>query len=136
MENTLTKLKKTLLLLNHKANFNQTWHKASLNEGDSSLFNEGPHPFPRRDNYEIAKIHWQNIKILFSRTTEPISTKLGTKHPWVKGIKFCSKKNHLILIKIINVFFSYLNQYYDIIMYLLIWTVFSGERCGPWASCF
>ena len=21
-------------------------------------------------------------------------------------------------------------------MCLLIWTVFSGERCGPWASCF
>ena len=21
-------------------------------------------------------------------------------------------------------------------MLLLIWTVFSGERCGPWASCF
>ena len=27
-----------LLLQNHRANFNQTWHKASLGEGDSSLF--------------------------------------------------------------------------------------------------
>ena len=27
-----------LLLQNHWANFNQTWHKASLGEGDSSLF--------------------------------------------------------------------------------------------------
>ena len=27
---------------------------------------------------------------LFSRTTEPISTKLGTMHPWVKGIQDCS----------------------------------------------
>ena len=27
-----------LLLQNHWANFNQTWHKSSLDEGDSSLF--------------------------------------------------------------------------------------------------
>ena len=44
-----------LLLQNHWANFNQTWHKASSGEGDCS--NEGPRPFPRGDNYEIAKIH-------------------------------------------------------------------------------
>ena len=25
--------------------------------------------------------------MFFSRTTEPISTKLGTKHPWVKGVQ-------------------------------------------------
>ena len=36
-ENTLTKLK-NLLLQNHWANFNQTWHKTSLGEWDSSLF--------------------------------------------------------------------------------------------------
>ena len=36
-ENTLTKLK-NLLLQNHWANFNHTWHKASLGGGDSSLF--------------------------------------------------------------------------------------------------
>ena len=34
----------------------------------------------------ITKIHWRNLKI-FLRTTGPISTKLGTKHPWVKGIQ-------------------------------------------------
>ena len=32
------KLKKNLLLQNHQANFNQTYHKASLGKGDSSLF--------------------------------------------------------------------------------------------------
>ena len=31
-----------LLLKNHWANFNQSWHKASLVEGDSSLFKKGP----------------------------------------------------------------------------------------------
>ena len=31
-------------------------------------------------------------KIFFSRTTELISTKLGTKHSWVKGTHFCSNE--------------------------------------------
>ena len=79
-----------LLLQNHLANFNQTWHKTCIGEGDSSLFNEGPRPFPRGDNYEIAKVQEQILKIFFSRTTWPISTKQGTKHPWVKGIQVCS----------------------------------------------
>ena len=26
------------------------------------------------------------------KSTEPISTKLGTKHPWLKGIQVCSNK--------------------------------------------
>ena len=47
--------------------------------------NEGPCPSPRGDNYEIVKIHWRNLKIFLSRTTGPISTQLGTKHPCVKG---------------------------------------------------
>ena len=54
--------------------------------------NEGPCPFPRGDNNEIAKIHWRNLKVNFSRTTEPISTKLGTMHSWVKGIQICSNE--------------------------------------------
>ena len=50
---------------------------------------EEPHLFPRGDNNKIAEIHWQNIKIFFSRTTGVISFKLGTMHPWVKGIHVC-----------------------------------------------
>ena len=68
---------------------NQTLHKASLGEGDSIYWNEGPCPFPRGDKYQIVKIHWRNFKVFFLRTTGPISTKLGTEHPWVKGIKIC-----------------------------------------------
>ena len=34
-----------LLLHNHWANFNQTWHKASLGKGDSSLFKWRAPPF-------------------------------------------------------------------------------------------
>ena len=37
-------------------------------------------------NYEIAKINCWNLNI-FSRTTGPISTKLSTKHPRLKGIQ-------------------------------------------------
>ena len=36
-----------LLLQNHWANFNQTWHKASLSEGDSSLFKWKATPFSK-----------------------------------------------------------------------------------------
>ena len=36
-----------LLLQNHWANFNQTWHKASLGEGDSSLFKWRAPPFSK-----------------------------------------------------------------------------------------
>ena len=53
---------------------------------------EGPRSFSRGDNYDIVKIHWQNFKIFFSRTTGPISTKLGTKHLWVKRIQVCLKE--------------------------------------------
>ena len=41
--------------------------------------NEGPHPFTRGDNYKIAKLHWQNFKIFFSRTTGSI---LNQTLPW------------------------------------------------------
>ena len=60
-ENILTKLKKSSspepLGQNHWANFNQ--HKAihSLVMKTKVCSNEGSHPFPRGDDYEIAKIH-------------------------------------------------------------------------------
>ena len=33
-----------------------------------------------------------HIFIFFSRTTGPMSTKLGTRHPWVKRIQVCSNE--------------------------------------------
>ena len=44
VKNRLTKFK-NLLLQNHWANFNQTWHKASVGEGDSCLFKRRAPPF-------------------------------------------------------------------------------------------
>ena len=53
--------------------------------------NEGPRPSQRRDNWEIIKINSQ-LLTKNSRTTGPISTKLGTKYSWVKGIQVCSNE--------------------------------------------
>ena len=62
-------------------------------QGIKVCSNEGPCPFPRGDNYEIVKIHWRNLKIVFSRTTGPISTRIGTMHTWVKSIPVCSNED-------------------------------------------
>ena len=56
-----------------------------MGKKNSSLFKWKATPFSK-DNYKIAKIHWQNLQI-FYRTIGPISTKLGTKHPYVKQIQ-------------------------------------------------
>ena len=77
------------LLQNHRANFNKTLHNGCLGEGIQVCSNEGARPFERGDNYEKANIHWRNLNI-FSRTTGPISTKFGTKHPLIEWIQVCS----------------------------------------------
>ena len=77
-----------LLLQKNWANFKQTWHKPSSGEWE----NEGPYHFPKGDNYEKRKYIDEIKKILLSRTTGPISTKLGTNHPWMKGIQVCSNE--------------------------------------------
>ena len=76
-------------------NFNQTWHNASLGEGVQVCLNEGPNPFPMGNDFEIAKIHCQYLKIFYSRTAGLISTKLGTMLLWMKGIQFFSNKEPL-----------------------------------------
>ena len=43
--------------------------------------NKGPGPLQRGDNLKNAKIGCGHLNF-FSRTTGPISTKLGTNHPW------------------------------------------------------
>ena len=91
--------------------------KASLGEGDSSLFKWRPTSFSKERWLRNSKNTLTKLKKSFSpeplgqfqpnfrykasykafrvlsRTTGPISTKLGTKHPWAKGIKVCS--NHV-----------------------------------------
>ena len=61
------------------ANFKQTWHKASLGQGNSG-FKFIQIKDPILFQWEIiAKIHWRNLNIFF------------LKHPWVVGIQVCSK---------------------------------------------
>ena len=43
--------------------------------------------------YEIAKIHWQNLKFFFSKTTGPISTKLKTNILGRRGFDFEQIRN-------------------------------------------
>ena len=54
--------------------------------------NAGPSPSPRGENSENVKLNWKYFKIVFSRTTGPIWTKLCTKHLWVERIKVCSNE--------------------------------------------
>ena len=103
--------------------------------------NEEPHLFPRGNNYKIMNKHWQNFKIIFSRTTGPISPKLVKKHFLVKVFKFVQMKKIQIWKSRLWVFLFLFNYMYNhtsmcllIWTVLLIWTILSGERCGPGAS--
>jgi hypothetical protein len=49
-------------------------------------------PLPRGDNYKNVNMGWGHLKIIFSRTTGPILTRLGTNHPWGKGFQVCSNE--------------------------------------------
>ena len=66
---------------------NHPWGKGILN-----CLNEGDCPSPRGDNHRRVKLHWTFLKIFFSRTSKPISIKLGIIHPSVNGILNCSNK--------------------------------------------
>ena len=68
--------------------------------------NEGPSPISSGDNYQIAKMHWRNLKLFFFRTAGPISFKLSTKHPWEKGIQVCSKEVPFNSHKLISTWFT------------------------------
>ena len=73
----MLRLKSVTYALNSLPNFSSPELKAQVSFSDrlSSL------PVCPSVNFPIFN---------FSKTTEPISTKLGTKHPGVKGIQVCS----------------------------------------------
>ena len=82
-----------VFLQNHLANFKLTWHKAFLGKGDSSFFKWRVPHFSKGWLLRNGEMHWRNLKkIFFSRTSWPISTKLGTMHPLVKVIQVCSNE--------------------------------------------
>jgi hypothetical protein len=53
--------------------------------------NKGSGPLQRGDNHKNVKMGWGHLKI-FSITTGPILTRLGTNYSLVKGILVCSKE--------------------------------------------
>jgi hypothetical protein len=65
--------------------------------------NKGRGPLQRGDNHKNVKMGWDHLKIFFSRTTGSILTRLGTNHPWVKGIQDCSKEGDSPWVKGIQV---------------------------------
>jgi hypothetical protein len=70
-----------------KLNTNYRWMK-----GIWICSNKGPGPLQRGENHKNVKMGWDHLKIVFSRTTGPILTRLGKKHRSVKGIQVCSNK--------------------------------------------
>ena len=95
---------------NHWANFNQTWHKVSLDIGDS---NEGPRFSQRGDNNKTAKIRIRNIKVFFA---EPLDHFNQTWHKAFLGerdSRIC-KKHFLIIEKEKIVFMSTPHLYCNI----------------------
>ena len=110
-----------LLLQNHWANFNQTWHKASLDEGDVQMKS---HVFQGKiiTKY-IAKMHYQRIRI-FSRTICLILTNLGINDPWMIATKCFANKKLSIIKKEMLGFFPSPKQRYDIIIAL--------SKCVNW----
>jgi hypothetical protein len=69
-----------------KLNTNYPWVK-----GIQFCSNKGPGPFQRGDNHKNIKMGWDHLNI-FSRTTGPSLTKLGTNRPWKRGFKFVQTK--------------------------------------------
>ena len=78
--------------LEPQGQFNQTWHKNFLVEGNSFFFsNQWQCPFPRGDINEIAWIHWWPLKILLQHYLAILKKKTLAQlnHSWVKGIQGC-----------------------------------------------
>jgi hypothetical protein len=88
---------KNFLLQNHLGRIGHIYMKGLWYNVDSSFFKSWSPGVRRghRVNRASRIIHlclYRKKKILFSRTSRPISIKLGTTHPWVNGILNCSNK--------------------------------------------
>jgi hypothetical protein len=82
---------KNLFLKNHWARRAQIYMKTFWHNADSNFFKSWSQRVRRGLNMEIhiyTCLYWKKI---FSRTSHPISIKLGIHHPWVKWIRNCSK---------------------------------------------
>lgn len=75
-----------------RTNFHHIRPKAFLRKS-----NDGPHSFLQRNNSDIPKIHWRLLKMFFSRTNEPISTKFHGR-TWFKFWRTISVFNCILFL--------------------------------------
>jgi hypothetical protein len=54
--------------------------------------NKGPGSLQKGENHKNVEMGWGHLKILFSRITEPILTRLSKNHPWRERIQLCLKE--------------------------------------------
>ena len=124
-------LYKTNLTIEIKLVMKHSWMK-----GIQIYSNEGPCPFPRRDNSKKAYIHWGNFKIFFSiQTTGPIQLNLAQSILRVKGIQICSdvRPNFVSRGDNSNVYPTCLYNHISCSSLFIARKCFSGERSGPGA---
>ena len=74
-------------------------------QGNQVCSNEGPHPFQRGDNYEIVKNTLTKLKNLLLQNHWANFNQTWHKASLCEWDLICSKKKHLIFIKIIMGFF-------------------------------
>ena len=120
-ENRLTTFK--ILLQNHFAYFNQTWHKAYLNDWVSSLFKERNMSLYQERYLWSSENTLSKFWILLLRNHWTKLTNLGTMHLWMKGIQGFTNKDHSILKNRIMRVFSQINImiYYNYVFLHLNW---------------
>ena len=70
------------------------WVKRMPVQDASSLFKLMATLFSNGRYSKIAKVHFKSF---YSRTMGLISSKLGTKKPWIKGIQICSNEGPLTI---------------------------------------
>jgi hypothetical protein len=63
-------------------------------KGNQVCSNKGPGPLQSGDNHNV-EMGWRHLKI-FSRTTAPSLSRLGTNHHWGKRIQVYSNEGHCL----------------------------------------
>ena len=117
-----------LLLQNHWDNFIQTWHKASMDERDPSLFKWMTTSFHRGYNNDFVIFHKGSLKIIFSRSNGSISTNLAQRILGWMEFNFVHSKGQKEINQEIKEIILSLNQHNCIIIALF--------RCVYWLKLF
>ena len=112
-------------LKNHWANFNQPWHKASLDERIQVCLNKGPQCFPKEESNKW-KMHWQNFKNLLQNQYQHCKNILTTFknlvhqnyktkfqpnlahiiHTWVRWMQIFTNERPFLLKRELLIFFN------------------------------